>query len=1085
MALQFQNVSINFAGGEDSKSNEKLIPPTKLERAVNVRQKNEDTIELRNGYDNLGNTVQESSSTSSLTAGEALNVYNDELLLFNDNKLYSRLEFNDRWVSKGSVVPVVADTQSIVKNNYSQTKGDFDTINGLSVYAWQDTRSSGSVYASVIDQATGNVVVAETLLASGASNPKVRAVGSFIFVFFVNTSTSAIQYRKFDPSSPLSFGSATNIISGLDPLYLYDVAKSADAICFAAYKTGTTVDVGYMDQYGAIPASGRAATVNFVQAVENHLSVHIDPSNLDVYVIYSRSAGGTLANVYSVNLGAPIASAVTLSSSRSFNSTCAFSTSNSADVILELRNPLEGQSFLPAAVFPATDQISIANHGFEGGEQVQISSTTTIPPGLSANTTYYVIKIDNTFFQLATSQNNVVNGVPVDITGAGAGTHTVSALFAPTQRTLYKLNLTRTGTVSGGANLKFHLELASKAFEYNGTWYFFAVYDTDLQGTYFCLDTSGNVIARLYAGLSGSRSDAYIPQIVETSTGTFSGAFPYRNNSFSENNRIIAQTGIAKIALDFSSSDRYFADQLGSTLYVGGGFVSNYDGVSVVESGFHMYPERLRATSGNTIGGSMSAGNYQYCFVYAWTDNNGNIHRSAPSVPLNINLTLAGSTCQIAFRVSKVQLTAKTSTRSDIVVEGYRTTNNGSVFRKFTSTTVPNVADPLLSEVVVSDTVSDTSLLSGELLYTTGNVLENEAPPAAKYVAATKNRVILYGTENPDVIVYSKELSSGYGLGFSSFFTKPVDREGGKPKGVIAMDDKIIIFKERRIYYLAGDGPTDLGTEDTFIRPELIASDTGLQDSNSLVLTDFGVMFKSNKGIYLLDRSLNLSYIGADVEEYNSYTVTSADLLTDLNEVVFLTNGPALVFNYFTKQWYRWTNHDGRDAVTWKNKYNYLRTNGGYVYQENRDKFLDDNSFIEMDVTTAWIKVAGIQDFQRIRRNSVVGEFFSEHTLQQEVGYDYNDAFPVIQTWDPSDVIQSGVWGDGATWGSDSVWGAIVDGVYQVRFHMPVQKCEAVRFRWKNLPRGTSTGKQLSLSNLTLEVGTKMGINKMREGKTR
>ena len=105
------------------------------------------------------------------------------------------------------------------------------------------------------------------------------------------------------------------------------------------------------------------------------------------------------------------------------------------------------------------------------------------------------------------------------------------------------------------------------------------------------------------------------------------------------------------------------------------------------------------------------------------------------------------------------------------------------------------------------------------------------------------------------------------------------------------MDDKLIIFKNNSIYFMAGDGPNNLGQQDTFSQPQLISSDVGCENKNSIVLSPQGLFFKSNKGIFRLSRSLGLSYIGAPIEDFNDLTIKKADLLAKKNEVRFLTNG--------------------------------------------------------------------------------------------------------------------------------------------------------------------------------------------------
>lgn len=63
------------------------------------------------------------------------------------------------------------------------------------------------------------------------------------------------------------------------------------------------------------------------------------------------------------------------------------------------------------------------------GTRVRLTTTTTLPAGLSLATDYYVIKVSDTTFKLATSYANAVAGTQINITDAGTGTHTASWLL--------------------------------------------------------------------------------------------------------------------------------------------------------------------------------------------------------------------------------------------------------------------------------------------------------------------------------------------------------------------------------------------------------------------------------------------------------------------------------------------------------------------------------------------------------------------------------------------------------------------------------------------------------------------------------
>ena len=86
-------------------------------------------------------------------------------------------------------------------------------------------------------------------------------------------------------------------------------------------------------------------------------------------------------------------------------------------------------TFLDANVTVGTDTITMTAHGLTTGAKGQLTTSGTLPAGLSLATDYFVIVTDADDIQLATSLANAQAGTQVDITAAaGGGTHT----FTPT-----------------------------------------------------------------------------------------------------------------------------------------------------------------------------------------------------------------------------------------------------------------------------------------------------------------------------------------------------------------------------------------------------------------------------------------------------------------------------------------------------------------------------------------------------------------------------------------------------------------------------------------------------------------------------
>lgn len=87
------------------------------------------------------------------------------------------------------------------------------------------------------------------------------------------------------------------------------------------------------------------------------------------------------------------------------------------------------KDFVDGDVNVSTEVISETAHGYLTGLKGQLTTTGTLPVGLSLATDYFIIRVDANSYKLATSRANAEAGTAVDITSAaGGGTHT----FTPT-----------------------------------------------------------------------------------------------------------------------------------------------------------------------------------------------------------------------------------------------------------------------------------------------------------------------------------------------------------------------------------------------------------------------------------------------------------------------------------------------------------------------------------------------------------------------------------------------------------------------------------------------------------------------------
>jgi len=398
--------------------------------------------------------------------------------------------------------------------------------------------------------------------------------------------------------------------------------------------------------------------------------------------------------------------------------------------------------------------------------------------------------------------------------------------------------------------------------------------------------------------------------------------------------------------------------------------------------------------------------------------------------------------------------TLRVSDKENLIINIYRTTNNGTVYYQVTS--IGGIENnKTIDEVSFVDTVPDEVLVGNAQLYTTGGEVENIAPPAGNVIGTYKNRLLVVPNEDPISFWYSKQVRSNTPIEFNDSFIQRVPEKGGAITALQQMDDKLIIFKQDYVFVMVGDGPSVSGVNNDFTDPQVITADAGCLDKKSVVVLPTGLIYKSQKGFYLLDRALNVKYIGADVESSNAYTVTSAKMNETENQVRFtMSNGDTLVYDYYVEQWATFKGVNAIDAVNFQDKYTYL-VPSGEIRKENT-AFTDDGALIPMKIETAWLNLAGLQNYQRIYHIMLVGTYKSPHTLQIDLYRDF------IET--PYETVTIPV--------------LTAPTKYQYRVFPSIQKCEAIKIKITEL-QSSPYGEGFDISAINIELGVKRGQNKL------
>lgn len=1083
--LQKQPVPINFAAGLDTKTDPNQLSIASflsLENSVFTKAKR---LTKRNGFGNL--TSLPSTTFSFLTT------FNDNLLAVS-NSLQSLSQGTNTWINKGYIQPLTLSTMPMVRSSTNQIYVDSAiSPNNLVCSVYVDS-NAGTLTSRVIieDLTTGESIVHPTNILSlvTPTEPSGSIVGSprvFLFgqYFIIMTgvlisANNHLQFIAIPYANPIASNGSLNFLPPADISTVYNPPASGLAFDAFALPGGNL--------YIAFSATSSQVRVT-------SLSPTLLVSSPTIYT----SQVATLMSVCIDTTGAPVIWA------------SYYDSGTSAGHVLAVDSQLH-TVLAPTSIITATT----------------VTNITATAQAMVLSVLY-----------------EVANNYSYD---SSIPTHFIR------QNTI-----TQAGVVGTSSILIRSVGLASKAFLFNSVMYFFSEYGSAFQPTYFLMNSSAQVISKFAYSNGGGYLTFGLPSVIVNSTlSTIYVPYLFKDliqavnktQGLASSAGIYSQTGINLATFIFNQD--FVSVEMGHDLSMSGGMLWMYDGQNVVEQNFHVWPDSVEVTTSNT-GGALKPQIYFYQAIYQWTDSQGNIFQSAPSIPVEVDLsgvtptpisitsvfsagvssivvssatglrvgqfltdsTTGGNLAANTYITSVVGTTiglsqptlgasasspGDTLTTSDTIsntvnVPTYRLTYKpaGSVkiliFRWSTAQQsyfqVTSIASPTLSSTTVDsiafvDTQADSSIIGNSLIYTTGGVVEDIAPPATNIITLFDDRLWLVDAEDTNLLWYSKQVIEATPVEMSDLFTvyvaPNIGAQGstGPITSLGAMDDKLIIFKRDAIYYMNGTGPDNTGANSQYSQPIYIMSTVGCANPNSIAIMPSGLMFQSDKGIWLLGRDLSTQYVGAPVEKYNSNTVVAALTIPGTNQVRFtLDSGVVLMYDYYFNQWGTFSGIPSVDSCLYQNLHTYINANG-QVLQETPGLYTDNGKPTVMQFTTSWLNVAGLQGYQRAYFFYLLGTYVSPHRLQVQVAYDYSLSPFHQSTITPNNFSPN--YGTGV-YGTYSPYGGPGD-LEQWRVFFQQQRCQAFQISIQEIydpSFSVASGPGLTLSGLNCVIGIKKG----------
>ena len=377
--------------------------------------------------------------------------------------------------------------------------------------------------------------------------------------------------------------------------------------------------------------------------------------------------------------------------------------------------------------------------------------------------------------------------------------------------------------------------------------------------------------------------------------------------------------------------------------------------------------------------------------------------------------------------------------RTPLGVTSYTMTNVGSGYTSLPSVTLSGggggsgasaeavlaVGSTTPNPITYTDVnTPDAAITSNSILYITGGVLDCVNPPSFYCQTLHWNRI--WGVdETRRMIWFTKAFTMGETPGYNEADTITFPQD---ITGLWSLDDKLVIGTANGIFIVYGQGPADNGQGSDLTIPQPIACDSGPIDWRAGIVFPGGLIYRSQTGFMLCDRSLNVSWIGKDVVDLLTQypTVLSAVTVPTATQLRFLcqaANGQTvvLVYDYLVQKWlqhsYLWASRGASLMLTGTtpqnpSSYAMLGADGAF-WQEQQPSaaqaYMDETetgifTFVSTNYTSAWFKIQGVNGYQRVTQVQVL---FEE---QDDAGIGMNFAFAGGHGGYTSGLAQAAAW---------------------------------------------------------------------------
>lgn len=957
--VRYKNVPFPLYGGIETKVADVMVQPPNLLVAENCFSARRGSMRRRRALATLTNLTVDGGTIPTITGGgtmAALALYKRRLLAFDQPSIaagvYQYSESVARWTEHGTYAPGVIQGENIsasgggqlieqsecdVCGNYTLTAqvedgpDDSGVLNSTVRVSLQDV--NGVFICHRMQIFTNNTGV----LTGGVLNLRVTHFGSQFYVFFADDANHDLKVWLLDTTSPATITAALNTsgggsaaapvtvatdLSALAGLAVFDVAPSLGNGIFVAYKTTTVnqLKLGFVNAAGALASTTTLATAAAVISVAVAVSATANPATRHGVTYLTGVAG---ADVYAIHMN--------------WNGAAWAVTATSAAIDAFAGDPA-------VAIACRYDSATVLRIWYTADR------TTGVAP---ADTSRYVV------YQSTYSTGGVTALRVLRLRRAALASR---PFLAADGKLYYWVIVGRRAGAAGPAG--------------------------SVQASHFLVESATGLPVGA-TNINVALTPIQAPVTVADRSPALVASLPYLTQAL-DGSSFQQVVGVRNVSWFLAHEQSHKMVEAGDCLYLAGGLMQQFDGNSFVEAGF------LRFVESDTIGVAQSAvgglrltllAKYYYRIIPETYNARGEPDLGTDTGPV-ATFTLTGANDTLTVTVPTITMTRKRATNT--VVASHQTARNNIVFGIYrtaanpTSTAAPFYRvgqvtnDPAADQVTFVDGTPDSDITDNEEIYLGSGEQSHTIAPIAHIMCEGNGRVFLAGdTERQQAVFFSLLRQPGDPLAFNLAMSIIMPDHGGAITALAVMNEALIVFKERAIYRVRGAGPDNTLATGSFFDPELVTNDIGCEGQRSVVVTPFGVMFKSARGFQLLDPGYQVEYVGAPLEglpgndnpNAPGSPITGAVLLP-MDQQVRFSGAGVWIYDYWNKVWSLFSNSGlfSGPSVEWNGAVAGAAA-AGVQYEDDAAAY----SLGPMRLVLALLKGQSAQEDLHVRRVAITG----------------------------------------------------------------------------------------------------------------